>query len=75
MKTYRGVDPRGTSGKISVVHAQITVVALVVIGQLWLLTVALEQLQTGEMMGVVTATLISGAGFLLSLSTLLAFRD
>ncbi len=75
MKSYRGPDERGTSGKIAAVHAQIAVVALVVVGQLWLLTVAWNQLLSGHTMGVVTSMVVSGLGFLLSVGTLLAYRE
>ncbi len=75
MRDRRGIDERATSGRISVVHAQIALVVVVVIGQLWLLTVAWNLSQLGQVVGVVAATIASGLGFLVSLGTLLVYRE
>ncbi|MCL5960193.1 MAG: hypothetical protein M1358_12930 [Chloroflexi bacterium] len=75
MKIYRAPDVRRTSGNIAAVHAQIAIVALVVVGQLWLLTVGLDLLLSGDTTGAVTSAVVSGLGFLISLGAILAYRE
>lgn len=75
MKAYRPADERGTSGKIAAVHAQIGIAALMVVGQLWLLTIALNEFLLGHVMGAVTTALASALAFLASLGALLAYRE
>ncbi len=75
MKDDRAVSNRAASGRVAAVHAQIAVVAFLLVGQLWMLTVAWDELELGHTEAVVTLAIASAASFLVSLGVLLAHRE
>lgn len=67
----RGVLPGpnylGLAGRIAIVQAQVFIVAIVLIVQLWLVTDALYELLSGRPGVLPWLALVSGVGFLLAL--------
>lgn len=66
---------RSTEGRIAAVHAQIAIVAFLVVGQLWMLTVAWDELEQGHIAAVSSLAVASAVSFLICLATLLAYRE
>lgn len=75
MNDYRDTPPRATSGRVAAVHAQIAIAAFLVVGQLWMLTAAWNELELGNVEIVATLGIASAVSFVLCLGTLLALRD
>lgn len=57
----------GAPGRTAIVQAQVYVVAVIVITQLWLVTTALFELLSGHMHSLWGLTIASGIGFLVAL--------
>lgn len=70
----RGGEERA-AGRVALVEAQLLLVITVVVLQLWLLTVALEELLAGHAEGVWWLVAFSGLGFLAALLVLAARRE
>lgn len=62
-----GPNYRGSPGRIAIVQGQIFIVAVILIVQLWLITVALYDLLSGRPSILGWLALISFAGFILAL--------
>jgi hypothetical protein len=67
----RGVLPGpnflGLEGRIAIVQAQVFLLAVILIAQLWLITDALYELLSGRTVGLGWLALVSGIGFVLAL--------
>ncbi len=76
MATQPGFEPQreGTPGRIAAINGLLAVVVLLVVLQLWLLTVALDALLGGTPEETVGLATISGLAFLASLGGLLIAR-
>ena len=68
---YRGLMPGpnfpGLEGRIAIVQAQVFLLAVILIAQLWLITDALYELLSGRAVRLVWLALASGLGFVLAL--------
>ena len=62
-----GPNYRGLSGRIAIVQGQIFIVAVILIVQLWLITVALFDLLSGQASILAWLALVSFVGFIVSL--------
>ena len=62
-----GPDYRGSSGRIAIVQGQIFIIAAILISQLWLITVTLFDLLSGQTSTLAWLALISLVGFILAL--------
>ena len=62
-----GPNYRGSSGRIAIVQGQIFIVAVILIVQLWLITVALFDLLSGQTSILAWLALVSFVGFIVSL--------
>ncbi len=62
-----GPNYRGLSGRIAIVQGQIFIVAVILIVQLWLITVALFDLLSGQPSILAWLALVSFVGFIVSL--------
>ena len=62
-----GPNYRGSSGRIAIVQGQIFIVAVILIVQLWLVTVALFDLLSGQASILAWLALVSFVGFIVSL--------
>jgi len=62
-----GPNYRGSSGRIAIVQGQIFIVAVILILQLWLITVALFDLLSGQASILAWLALVSFVGFILAL--------
>jgi hypothetical protein len=62
-----GPNYRGSSGRIAIVQGQIFIVAVILIVQLWLITVALFDLLSGQASILAWLALVSFVGFIVSL--------
>ena len=67
----RGVMPApnflGLEGRIAIVQAQVFLLAVILVAQLWLITAALYELLSGRTTGLAWLALASGSGFALAL--------
>ena len=61
-------ETEGTPGRIAVVNGLLALVILMVVFQLWLVTVALDVYLVGDPVGATLAVAISAVIFLLALS-------
>ena len=61
-----GPNYRGSSGRIAIVQGQIFIVAVILILQLWLVTVALFDLLSGQASILAWLALVSFVGFILA---------
>ena len=75
MRDERRSPPRPATGRVAAVHAQIALVISLLVGQLWLLTAAWDELELEHLDAVVTLAIASGILFLLGLGVLLAHRE
>lgn len=57
----------GLEGRIAIVQAQVFLMAVILIAQLWLITDALYELLSGRTASLGWLTLVSGTGFVLAL--------
>ena len=62
-----GPNYRGSSGRIAIVQGQIFIVAVILAAQLWLVTVALFDLLSGQASILVWLALVSFVGFIVAL--------
>jgi len=62
-----GPNYRGSSGRIAIVQGQIFIVAVILIVQLWLVTVALFDLLSGQESILAWLALVSFVGFIVAL--------
>jgi len=62
-----GPNYRGSSGRIAIVQGQIFIVAVILAAQLWLVTVALFDLLSGQASILVWLGLASFVGFIVAL--------
>ena len=62
-----GPNYRGSSGRIAIVQGQIFIVAVILIVQLWLITVALFDLLSGQASILAWLALVSFVGFIVAL--------
>jgi len=62
-----GPNYRGSSGRIAIVQGQIFIVAVILAAQLWLVTVALFDLLSGQASILAWLALVSFVGFIVSL--------
>jgi len=62
-----GPNYRGSSGRIAIVQGQIFIVAVILIVQLWLITVALFDLLSGQASILAWLALVSFVCFIVSL--------
>ena len=62
-----GPNYRGSSGRIAIVQGQIFIVAVILAAQLWLVTVALFDLLSGQTSILAWLALVSFVGFIVSL--------
>ena len=62
-----GPNYRGSSGRIAIVQGQIFIVAVILIVQLWLITVALFDLLSGQASILAWLALASFVGFIVAL--------
>ena len=62
-----GPNYRGSSGRIAIVQGQIFIVAVILAAQLWLVTVALFDLLSGQASILVWLALASFVGFIVAL--------
>ena len=62
-----GPNYRGSSGRIAIVQGQIFIVAVILIVQLWLVTVALFDLLSGQASILAWLALFSFVGFIVAL--------
>ena len=62
-----GPNYRGSSGRIAIVQGQIFIVAVILIVQLWLVTVALFDLLSGQASILAWLALVSFVGFIVAL--------
>lgn len=71
-----GYEPerRGTTGWIAIVNGLLAVVILLVVLQLWLVTVALDAFLAGNVAETTGLAALSGLAFLASLGALLVAR-
>jgi len=61
-----GPNYRGSSGRIAIVQGQIFIVAVILAAQLWLVTVALFDLLSGQASILAWLSLVSFVGFILA---------
>jgi len=61
-----GPNYRGSSGRIAIVQGQIFIVAVILAAQLWLVTVALFDLLSGQASILAWLALVSFVGFILA---------
>ena len=57
----------GLEGRIAIVQAQVFLLAVILVAQLWLITAALYELLSGRTAGLGRLALASGIGFILAL--------
>jgi hypothetical protein len=62
-----GPSSLGAPGRIAIVQAQVLIVAVILIAQLWLITTALYEWLSGQPAHLGWLTLASGIGFLIAL--------
>ena len=62
-----GPNYRGSSGRIAIVQGQIFIVAVILAAQLWLVTVALFDLLSGQASILAWLALVSFVGFIVAL--------
>jgi cytochrome bd-type quinol oxidase subunit 2 len=68
-------DERAAAERVGLVEAQLLIVVVTVVLQLWLLTVALEQFLAGDAGATWSLAAFSALGFLIALLVLVAHRE